>query len=237
MPNNYFEFKHFRIEQNDGVFKVGTDACLLGAMAEVNQAKTILDVGTGTGVIALMLAQRNQEANITAIEPQDEAFEVAKRNIQRSRWSNRIEVKHSTLQEFSNARKNKFDLIVSNPPFFKNSLVNPDHVKRMARHEETLTIDELLSLGKDLLSQHGQLYVIIPTERKNEIIAQAHTQHLHLNNEISIQSFIDKDPHREIVSFVSQGSNNSSSIVVIYTQPMQYTPEMIGLMKPFYKYL
>ena len=121
MGNNYFQFKQFRIEQEKSAMKVGTDGILLGAWVNISKVKSILDIGTGTGLIALMLAQRC-DANITGIEIESSAAEEALENANNTPWKNRLTIQNISLQEFSTTSKNKFDLIVSNPPFFEKSL-------------------------------------------------------------------------------------------------------------------
>jgi len=136
MPGNNFHFKKFSISQEKSVFKIGTDGVLLGAAADISGSESILDIGTGTGLIALMLAQRSG-AFLTAIEPDKDSFEEASENIRRSPWSHRIQIENITLQEFNPQKE--FDLIVTNPPYFTGSLRNPDEKKASARHNVSLS--------------------------------------------------------------------------------------------------
>ena len=125
MPNDYFKFKQFTIHQDKCAMKVGTDGVLLGAWAECANAKGILDIGTGTGLIALMIAQRSN-AKIDAVEIDETASKQAKENIKKSLWNDRIEILNISFQDFSKSTNEKYDLIVSNPPYFQNSLYAPD---------------------------------------------------------------------------------------------------------------
>ena len=130
-----FRFKQFAVEQDDVAMKVGTDGVLLGAWADCNGAKRILDIGTGTGVIALMLAQRNAEAEVQAVEIDETATRRARSNFDLSPWAERLTVENCAVQEFAPAEK--FDLIVSNPPYFVDSLLPPDAKRSTARHTTT----------------------------------------------------------------------------------------------------
>jgi len=160
MANNYFTFKQFTIYQDKCSFKVGTDGVLLGACADVSGAKNILDIGTGTGLLALMLAQRCY-AEIVAIEPDRDSFEQASGNVRSGKWNDRIKVVNTDLQNYDPGTV-KFDLIVSNPPYFTDSLKNPDPRKAASRHNDTLSSGEILRSVSRLLSDKGKLQIILP---------------------------------------------------------------------------
>ena len=164
MPNNHFSFKQFTIFQDKSSFKVGTDGVLLGAVGAVNGAKKILDIGTGTGLIAIMLAQRS-EAGIVAIEPDEESYKQACDNVTLCPWSSRIDVENSDFQSY-NPGKEKFDLIVTNPPYFTNSLKNPDTRKSSARHNDSLTSVEILKGATKILEVDGKLQLILPMPKE-----------------------------------------------------------------------
>lgn len=171
MSNGYFNFKQFTIRQDRCAFKVGTDGVLLGAAADIDGVNRILDIGAGTGLISLMLAQRCQ-AQITAIEPDKDSFEQACMNIANSKWQKRINILNSSLQDF-NPENLQFDLIVSNPPYFRNSLKNPDPAKAASRHDLSLTVNELLKGVTRLLAEDGKLQVIMPYNEGNIFITEA----------------------------------------------------------------
>ncbi len=163
-----FHFKQFSIEDEGATMKVGTDALLLGAMAEPAIApKSILDIGTGCGILALMMAQRFHESVIDAIDIDIQTSAVANTNFQNSPWSGRMKAIHISLQEYAeHCRDNgkaKYDLILSNPPYFSNSLRNTNPRKRLARHDDTLPIETLFTLSRQMLSPIGTLSVIIPS--------------------------------------------------------------------------
>ena len=148
MANNYFSFKQFTIYQDKSAFKVGTDGVLLGAVTDITGIRSILDIGSGTGLISIMLAQRS-DAAITAIEPDLESFIQTAENVSRCKWNDRIKVEHTDLQKFS-PDQGKYDLIVTNPPYFSGSLKSPDLRKSATRHNDSLTTAELLK-GVDRL--------------------------------------------------------------------------------------
>ena len=172
MASGSFSFKQFTIYQDRCIFKVGTDGVLLGAYADVSGIKTILDIGTGTGLIALMLAQRS-EAEITAIEPDLNSFEQACSNVRQSKWSHRIRVINTDLQNFMTESK-QYDLIISNPPYFIDALKNPDPGKAAARHNVTLNNIDLLRGISGLLTDDGLAQVIMPYDEGSILIAEAH---------------------------------------------------------------
>ena len=168
MSNPYFQFKQFTVRHDKCAMKVGTDGVLLGAWAPVQNAKYILDVGAGSGLISLQLAQRNPWASITSIEIDPAAAAQAKENIQSSPWSDRMEVICSDFRDYH--AENKFDLIVSNPPYFVDALKCPDNQRCMARHTNELNYELLFGHSTHLLSEQGIISVIIPSEVEKTVI-------------------------------------------------------------------
>jgi len=142
--------------------KVGTDAVLLGAWANVKYCKTILEVGTGSGIIALMLAQRNETVHITAIDIHNKSIIEASNNFEKSLWKDQFTAKLISLQEFKNSSENKFDHIISNPPFFTNSTPAPNIDRHHARHTDTLLPHDFFSCCQKLLSLKGKISLILP---------------------------------------------------------------------------
>ena len=165
-----FYFKHFIVRHDKCAHKVGTDGVLLGSWADITKAERILDIGTGTGLIALMLAQRC-DAEIVAIEPDHDSFIQSCENISRSRWADRITVIESALQEFDFT--GKFYFFVTNPPYFSDSIRNRDARKALARHNDTLTPADILEKCSGLLSENGRLQLIMPFSEGNVFIAEA----------------------------------------------------------------
>ena len=165
MANQYFEFKRFRVEQGGASMKVGTDGVLLGAWTPVDGCTRILDIGTGTGLIALMLAQRNSHATIDAIEIDASASVQAKANVAQSSWMQRICVKNESLQDYMATPNAIYDLIVCNPPFFSNSLKSPFHQRNLARHNNSLSLEDLADGVGCLLGNEGRFSVVLPPDQ------------------------------------------------------------------------
>ncbi len=233
MANNFFSFKQFTIYQDKCAFKVGTDGVLLGACADVSGARYILDIGTGTGLIALMLAQRS-EAEIVGIEPDLNSFEQACRNIENSKWSGRIKIEHTDLQRFDSGIK-KFDLIVSNPPYFTDSLKNPDPEKAATRHNFTLDNRELLEGVSRLLAEGGRMQVIMPYAEANILIAEAHKFGFYCNNILKIKSLPTSEIRRLILTFSKKKQKATERFLTIeHGKRHEFTEEYKNLMRDFY---
>ena len=178
-----FKFKQFAVEQDDVAMKVGTDGVLLGAWAECEGARRILDIGTGTGVIALQMAQRNPTAQVQAVEIDETAARRARANFDNSPWAERLEVEQTPVQEFSPAEK--FDLIISNPPYFVDSLLPPDAKRSTARHTHDLTFEELDRAVCRLLAESGRFALILP---EPEFERYAEQSQLHLVRRCNVHS-------------------------------------------------
>jgi len=233
MANNYFSFKQFTINQDRCSFKVGTDGVLLGACADVWGVKKILDVGTGTGLIALMIAQRC-EAEIIAIEPDRESFEQACSNVNNSKWVSRIKVVNASLQEYDPSDV-KFDLIVSNPPFFSDSLRNPEPVKASARHNDTLSNEDLLKSVNRLLETGGRFQVILPYVEGNIFIAEAQEYGLYCSDMLKIKPLPTSEIRRLILTFLKQRQKPAERFLTIeHGRRHEFTEEYINLTKDFY---
>jgi tRNA1Val (adenine37-N6)-methyltransferase len=166
-----FHFKHFNVTQANSSMKVGTDAMLLGALVDAPNPRSVLDIGTGTGVLSLMMAQKFPNSRITAIEVDENALIDCQVNFTSSSWSDRLSVVAIDFLQFSTAET--FDLIVSNPPFFEDSLKNPNESKSRARHMDALPIDELIKKSATLLSNEGTLWLILPREIADKSIQLA----------------------------------------------------------------
>lgn len=169
-----FQFKQFYIKHDHCAMKVGTDGVLLGAWAgDAVNYQHILDIGTGSGLVALMLAQRYSQAHITGIDIDVEAYNQANENFTSSPWSHRLNALHNSLQDYCKQEITHFDLIVSNPPFFQDSLKAPDTQRNTARHTDTLPHSLLLSSVSHLLQSHGTFCVILPSEQINHFLQTA----------------------------------------------------------------
>ena len=162
-----FRFKQFTIRQGRCAMKVGTDGVLLGAWAQ--GGRHVLDAGTGTGVVALMMAQRYPKAQVTAIDIDEEAVAQATENVEASPFIGRVTVLHETLQQ----HQGSYDAVVCNPPFFIDSLSAPNHQRNMARHAETLTYAELMQAAWRLLTDDGELSVVVPFDYRQRMEDEA----------------------------------------------------------------
>jgi len=233
MPNNHFSFKQFTVKQEKAVFKVGTDGVILGAKADVSGIETILDIGTGTGLIALMVAQRCN-AHVVAIEPDKESYLQALDNVKESPFSTRISVQNYSLQEYFPG-DDKFDLIVVNPPFFSDSLRNPDPRLSAARHNDNLRSEDILLGAKRLLRENGRLQLILPYVEGNIFIAEAAGHGFYCNNILKIRPLPTSEIRRVVLTFSMEKIKPSESFLTIERGPRhEFTDEYINLTKDFY---
>ena len=231
--NNLFDFKQFRIEQQKAAMKVGTDGVLLGAWAPVADAKRILDVGTGTGLVALMLAQLS-EAQIDAVEIDDLAFEEAKYNFEHSVWSDRLQVFHADFLAFADTFSDSYDLIVSNPPFFINSLKTCDPALAVARHNDSLSFDQLITGARKLLSSTGRLCVVIPFTSCVEFRGSARLAGFCLRKQTNVIPKTGKAPKRVLLEFTIEKGYPTDNEITILDENGIYTDGFKALTAPFY---
>jgi tRNA1Val (adenine37-N6)-methyltransferase len=232
MPNNYFQFKQFTITQNGPVFKVGTDGVLLGAAADVSESHRILDIGAGTGLISIMLAQRCN-AEIVALEPDYDSFMQLNENVDNCNWKERIKAVNCTLQDYQPG--NRFDTIVSNPPFFIDSLKNPDPVKSSSRHTDSLSQDDILQKMSELLEDTGTLQLILPYAEGNIFIAKSAGFDLFCNKLVKVKPLPASEVKRLIMIFSRTRTILHESFLTIETGPRHnYTDEYKELTSRYY---
>ena len=233
MANYYFNFKQFTIRQENSAFKVGTDGVLLGAYADVSSASNLLDIGTGTGLIALMLAQRCS-AWITAVEPDRSSYLQALGNIENSRWKERISIVNCRIQDFF-PEEEKFDLIVTNPPFFSDSLKNPDPKKAATRHNHDLSNEELLASVARLLSDTGIFQIILPYAEGNVFIADAAQSGLYCVDTLKIRPLPSSEVRRLILKFSrKRAKHNEKFLTIEHGKRHEFTDDYRELTKEFY---
>ncbi|MCA8830685.1 tRNA1(Val) (adenine(37)-N6)-methyltransferase [Hymenobacter pini] len=206
MANSYFQFKQFRIEQNACAMKVCTDACVLGAVAPVAGARRILDVGTGTGLLALMAAQRNPTAYLEAVELDEAAAAQAAANFAASQWAERLVLHPVPLAALAATHPQPFDLILCNPPFFRNSLRSPSAQRTTARHTaaDTLTFGELAGFAARFLMPGGQLTVLLPPPEMKQFEQEAAAVGLHPVFRLILYHRPGSKPLRHITTFSRQ---------------------------------
>jgi tRNA1Val (adenine37-N6)-methyltransferase len=233
MSNDYFNFKQFTIHQDHCAMKVGTDGVLLGAWANVNNAEDILDIGTGTGVIALMMAQRSK-ANITAIEINESAYNQSKENFIRSQWNNHIEVYHTSLQDFTISTRKKYDLIISNPPYFNKTKQIQNQDRAVARENQYLSLEELFSCVSKLISAQGRFCLILPQNEEHNIRMLSEVNQLYINRISFVKPNAEKPPKRILLEISKNRINTQSRTITIEKKRHQYSDEYIELTKDFY---
>lgn len=224
-----FKFKQFEIQQSKDVFRVGTDGVLLGSLADIENASKVLEVGTGTGLISLMLAQRNPNAEFLGIDINEDAVRLTERNFGHSIFSSRLT---NILQDFKTFEtKDKFDLIVSNPPYFEESGSDKD---KIARQTVELNFRQLISKSSNLLSETGILSVIIPAEVGDKFIEVAKENQLFLNRKVNIKGIADSKTKRLILEFSLLEKEVKESELIIEKSPRQYSDQYLELTKEFH---
>ncbi len=233
MPNNYFKFKQFTILQEKSAMKVGTDGVLLGAWADIGEAKAILDIGTGTGLIAIMLAQRSG-ATIDAVEIDSMSALQAKENVSSCSWAGRITVVNKSFQDFYANCSKRYDLIVSNPPYFIKSHKSPSAERSVARHTDELPYDDLLKGVVELLTQQGRFAGIFPYVEGNIFIAKAATHGLYCNKRVNVLGKKNGSIKRLLLEFGRSKQPLTESSLAIRCDKEGYTPEYKELTEEFY---
>ena len=229
-----FRFKKFSIEQDMCAMKVGTDGVLLGAWVPLSGAeRRVLDIGTGTGVIALMMAQRLPEGLITAIDIMPECVEQARGNADNSPWGDRVTTLCSSVQEFTPGHD--FDLIISNPPYFENSLKSADSARTAARHTDTLSYLELLDAVVRLISSKGHFAVVLPTieARRFQMLSFGR---LNLVKRVDVRTTPAREPKRTLMLFSMAKSDAEPTFeeLVIQSGHEEFTEQYRALTRDFY---
>ncbi|MEI6141996.1 MAG: methyltransferase [Mariniphaga sp.] len=231
--NNWFQFKQFRIEQRRAAMKVGTDGVLLGAWTPIEDSHTILDVGTGTGLVALMLAQRSKSV-IDALEIDQLASDEARFNFKQSVWYDRLHCIQGDFNIFAKDSTTSYDLIVSNPPFFVNSLKTKDPSLSIARHSETLTFEQLITGAKLRLVPSGCLCVIIPLQSCPEFKETSRISGFYLRKQTTVIPKIGKPAKRALLAFSLQKCYPIVDELIILDSNGLYTDQFKSLTASFY---
>lgn len=226
-----FQFKHFQIQQKHAALKVGTDSMILGSLCNWDFPKRLLDIGTGTGVLALMCAQRFAFEEITGIEISEEAFIDARENAGNSPFQSPISILNQALQDYEDEAL--FDAIISNPPFFENSFKNNDNQKTLARHTDSLTFEELLGSISKFLSPDGKAWIIIPFEASEAFLQLAEQNNLFPADFITIFGKPGKHT-RAVISLQKKQTEIKRSALCIRDEQGKYTPEYKALTRDFH---
>ena len=229
-----FRFKQFEVCHDRCAMKVGTDGVLLGAWADIEGKKSLLDVGTGTGLIALMMAQRNPDAKVMGVDVDEAAVEQARENRDRSPWAERITILNGDFCYPFVIEGYKFDAIVCNPPFFKEKVYAPDTQRDMARRAEALPLDVLMKNAANLLADDGSLSLILPFADVNDAVGEAAINGLYLKKRCDVVTTEGKTPKRALMEFSRVMLPADISSITIYDENHQYTDEFKRLTEPFY---
>lgn len=236
VPNerkNVFRFKQFDVHHIRSGMKVGTDGTLLGAWTLPHHATRILDIGTGTGLIALMLAQRTtSSAIIDAVELDDAAYEDALENFKLSPWSERLHAFHTPLQQFTPSKS--YDIIVTNPPYFQNSQRPPDTRRDRARHSEHLPFDAILDFCTRWLAPEGRLNLILPEKEGLEFLRKALLRDLHCSRCWQFYTRKEKPLERMLLELSFQNQPTETGEIVLYDAGENWSESYKNLTKDFY---
>lgn len=228
-----FHFKQFSISHDRSTHKIGTDGVLLGAWVAVKNVSRILDIGTGTGVIALMLAQRSDPlTKIDAVEIEEADAAQARENVARSPWPEKVNVIHSSIQRFSPGHQ--YDLITSNPPYFINSWRPPEKRRSQARHTHELSFEELLQSSLRLLKEDGRLAVILPYQEGLHFIDLAKSSQLYPVRQLTFRSRANKPIERLLLEFTKKSGDLLSDELILHDKGNEWSEEYCALTRDFY---
>ncbi len=230
-----FQFKQFAVDQSGCAMKINTDGVLIGALTQANDPQSILDIGTGTGVIALMLAQRFLDSRIDAVEIDEAAATTADRNFKASKFAERLTGYYSGFEEyFQQNPGQKYDLIVSNPPFYIHSLKSPGESKSVAKHADEQFFDSLLDSTSKHLTETGLLWLILPVTTSEVVQVITANYGLHLHSKINVKSYPQSEAHRHIVAFSLSEFPVIFGDFTIYKEPKKYTAQYEYALKDFF---
>lgn len=229
-----FKFKQFSIQQECSAMKVGTDGVLLGAWAQTQGAKRVLDIGSGTGVIAIMLAQRNTEAQVIGVEIDEEASREAAANMNATPFSNRLKIISGPIQDFAWNYKYNFDLIVSNPPFYSGGTLSFAADRNDVRHTTKLSHGDLIQSVNRLLAPRGSFSIVLPHLEGLRFIEFAQRARLHPQRITEVIPRAEKSVNRLLVTFGRERVSYTTDQLIIRAEGENFTEAYKALTKDFY---
>ena len=237
MANTFFKFKSFVVEQRDCAMKVTTDSCLFGAWVaeQISDQQYILDIGGGTGLLSLMLAQKNSNFEITSVEIENNCFQQLKENILQSSFANQIRPVHANILDFKSTAK--FNTIISNPPFYEKQLKSDQTNVNQARHEESLSLKNLFSSVDTLLETDGVFYVLLPYYRMDEAVQIANQVGLNPALITQVKQTPAHQPFRVMFRFEKTNQVCKHTEITITDSNSSYTEAFVALLKDYYLYL
>ncbi len=227
-----FRFQQFSIQQQKSAMKVCTDATLFGAMAPLQGGEQVLDIGTGTGLLALMAAQLGA-SDVTGVELSEVAFAEARSNFRNSPWSDRLTAIPGSIQHYADNTAQRYDLIISNPPFFDNHSKASDSLRSQARHTDLLPFPELLTSVIRLLRDHGLFYLLLPQQAVGRFSGLAFGLGLHLITQTDFRGYAHKPAKVSALTFSRQQQLTRSKLLTIYAADRAYATECEPYLKPF----
>ena len=241
MPNSYFRFKKFTIHQDKCAMKVCTDACLFGAwVARGSQlaARSIMDIGAGTGLLSLMYAQKNPGAIIDAVEIDEAASKQAKENFDASPWKDQLNIYNLSIQEFASTAVKKYDVIFSNPPFYENELESVDEKRNLALHSSDLSFEDLLSAVDQLLADDGSFVVLLPYHRRKVFEELASKKKLFVKEKVLVRQTSEHNYFRCMLYLTGKpaAAVNQTDITIMGSDN-KYSGAFVELLKDYYLYL
>ena len=236
--NRKMVFKQFTVRDERCAMKIGTDAVALGVLASHSRPNNILDIGTGSGIVALMLAQRFPDAKVTAIELESEAYSQSQENFSDSPFANRLTAINERFQSWADSTAERFDLIVTNPPFFNSQSRSPIEARNMARHDDYLKVDEIFDGVNKVLGDGGKLVIVWPVERTQDLLKCASEKNFGVQEKVDILPTNDHAAVRFVATFIKDAAENHERKDLILEEGVgderKFTPEYLSLVKDFF---
>jgi tRNA1Val (adenine37-N6)-methyltransferase len=237
MPNDYFRFKQFTVQQDKCAMKVCTDACLFGSLLPTSSkgggVENVLDIGAGTGLLSLMYAQKNPDTMIDAVEIDEAAAGQAKENFDASPWKERLHVYNDSVQQFAETTNNRYDVVISNPPFYESSLKSDNAKRNLALHSKELRLDELITVADKLMNIDGNFFLLLPYHRTGDL-QELITGRLFIKQKIFMKQTPKHNYFRSMFWLTKQFTGERQSEIIIMNDRNEYSDLFKGLLKDYY---